>query len=90
MATAPIQPIAWEPPSASGAAQEMAKRQKQTNKHQYLILVLTCVSLMANDVEFLMRSLAICMSLLEKHQLRSFYLFIYLFCSFPHCLIQLV
>ena len=27
-ATAPIQPLAWEPPYAAGAAQEMAKRQK--------------------------------------------------------------
>ena len=28
-ATAPIRPLAWEPPYAAGAAQEMAKRQKQ-------------------------------------------------------------
>ena len=28
-ATAPIGPLAWEPPYATGAAQEMAKRQKQ-------------------------------------------------------------
>ena len=27
-ATAPIRPLAWEPPSAAGVAQEMAKRQK--------------------------------------------------------------
>ena len=27
-ATAPIRPLAWEPPYAMGAAQEMAKRQK--------------------------------------------------------------
>ena len=27
-AAAPIQPLAWEPPYAVGAAQEMAKRQK--------------------------------------------------------------
>ena len=26
-AAAPIQPLAWEPPYAAGAAQEMAKRQ---------------------------------------------------------------
>ena len=32
-AIAPIQPLAWEPPYAERAAQEMAKRQKQkTNK----------------------------------------------------------
>ena len=28
-ATAPIRPLAWEPPYAAGAAQEIAKRQKQ-------------------------------------------------------------
>ena len=28
-ATAPIRPLAWEPPHAAGAAQEMAKRQKK-------------------------------------------------------------
>ena len=33
-ATAPIGPLAWEPPYAAGAAQEMAKRQKQTNKQK--------------------------------------------------------
>ena len=27
MATAPIRPLAWEPPYAAGAAQEKAKRQ---------------------------------------------------------------
>ena len=27
--TAPIQPLAWEPPYATGAAQEMAKGQKK-------------------------------------------------------------
>jgi len=27
--TAPIRPLAWEPPYAAGAAQEMAKRQKK-------------------------------------------------------------
>ena len=31
-ATAPIQPLAWEPPYAAGAAQEMAKRQKKKKK----------------------------------------------------------
>ena len=32
-ATAPIRPLAWEPPYATGVAQEIAKRQnKQTNK----------------------------------------------------------
>ena len=28
-ATAPIQPLAWEPPNAAGAALEKAKRQKK-------------------------------------------------------------
>ena len=28
VATAPIQPLAWEPPYAEGVAQEKAKRQK--------------------------------------------------------------
>jgi len=28
VATAPVRPLAWEPPYAVGAAQEMAKRQK--------------------------------------------------------------
>ena len=28
-ATAPIRPLAWEPPHAPGEAQEMAKRQKK-------------------------------------------------------------
>ena len=30
-ATVPIRPLAWEPPYAAGAAQEMAKRQKKKN-----------------------------------------------------------
>ena len=29
MVTAPIRPLAWEPPYAAGAAQEKAKRQKK-------------------------------------------------------------
>ena len=32
VATAPIRPLAWEPPYAVGAAQEMAKRQKNKTK----------------------------------------------------------
>ena len=31
-ATAPIRPLAWEPPYATGAAQEMARRQKKKKK----------------------------------------------------------
>ena len=32
MATAPIRPLAWDPPYATGVAQEMAKRQKKKKK----------------------------------------------------------
>jgi len=32
VATAPIQPLAWEPPYAGGEAQEIAKRQKKKKK----------------------------------------------------------
>ena len=32
VATAPIGPLAWEPPHAVGAAQEIAKRQKRKKK----------------------------------------------------------
>ena len=32
VATAPIQPLAWEPPYAVGTALEKAKNKKQTNK----------------------------------------------------------
>ena len=31
-ATAPIRPLAWEPPYAAGAAQEIAKRPKKKKK----------------------------------------------------------
>jgi len=33
-ATAPIRPLAWKPPYAAGAAQEMAKRQKKERKKE--------------------------------------------------------
>ena len=35
VATAQIRPLAWEPPYAAGAAQEMAKRQKKKKKKIY-------------------------------------------------------
>ena len=35
-ATAPIRPLAWEPPYTVGGALEKAKRQKQTNKQKTL------------------------------------------------------
>ena len=38
VATAPIRSLAWEPPYAVGAAQEMAKRQKKSK------IILTVVS----------------------------------------------
>ena len=34
MAIAPIRPLAWEPPYAAGAAQEIAKRQKRKKKEK--------------------------------------------------------
>ena len=34
VAAAPIGPLAWEPPCAVGAAQEMAKRQKKEKKKE--------------------------------------------------------
>ena len=36
VATAPIQPLAWEPPYAAGAALEMAKRQKKNGEDSIL------------------------------------------------------
>ena len=38
-ATAPIRPLAWEPPYAAGAAQEIAKRQKKKEKKFHILLV---------------------------------------------------
>ena len=41
MATAPIGPLAWEPPYAAGAAQEMAKKtKKKVNDLSFLPLYL--------------------------------------------------
>ena len=37
-ATAPIRPLAWEPPYAVGVAPEMAKRQKKKKEYMYLFL----------------------------------------------------
>ena len=34
VATAPIRPLAWEPPNATGAALEMAKRQKKKERER--------------------------------------------------------
>ena len=38
VATAPIRPLAWEPPYAAGAIQEMAKRQKIKNKNKKIYM----------------------------------------------------
>ena len=37
VATAPIQPLAWELPYAAGAAQEKAKRQKKKKKKRGIV-----------------------------------------------------
>ena len=37
-ATALIRPLAWEPPHAAGAAQEMAKKTKKQNKKKAIVL----------------------------------------------------
>ena len=39
VATAPIQPLGWEPPYATGAAQEMAKRQNKTKQKNSCIVL---------------------------------------------------
>ena len=36
-ATAPVRPLAWEPPHAEAAAQKMAKRQKRKGKKKKLV-----------------------------------------------------
>ena len=41
VATAPIRPLAWEPPYAAGAAQEMAKRQKKEKRDSHLLRAVT-------------------------------------------------
>ena len=37
-ATAAIPPLAWEPPYATGAALEKAKRQKQKQKQNFVLM----------------------------------------------------
>ena len=36
-ATAPIRPLAWEPPYAAGVAQEMAKREEKRKKKRKIL-----------------------------------------------------
>ena len=43
VATALIQPLAWEPPYAAGAALERAKRQKKKNQYDIYTKTHTCV-----------------------------------------------
>ena len=44
MATAPIRPLAWEPPYAAGAAQEIAKRHTQKNlKNKKIIIIIIII-----------------------------------------------
>ena len=38
-ATAPIRPLAWEPPHATGAAQKMAKSQKKKERKGLYVYV---------------------------------------------------
>ena len=42
-AIAAIRPLAWEPPYATGAAQEMAKRQEKKKKKKTVLPKLQCV-----------------------------------------------
>ena len=42
-ATAPIGPLAWEPPYAAGAAQEIAKKKDQKKKICFLKLYFDCI-----------------------------------------------
>ena len=37
VAMVPIRPLAWEPPHAEGAAQEMAKRPKKKKKNCFIV-----------------------------------------------------
>ena len=48
-ATAPIQPLAWEPPYAAGAAQEM---EKIKNKKKLLLMLYLQVSLRIPGIPF--------------------------------------
>ena len=46
VATAPIRPLAWEPPYAAGAAQEMAKKKKRERNSMIKTMVLVGKGLM--------------------------------------------
>ena len=42
VATAPVRPLAWEPPHAEGAAQEVAKRQKKQKQTKKTTMYKKC------------------------------------------------
>jgi len=55
VATAPIRPLAWEPPYAAGAAQEIAKKTKKKKKFRNIklwkpsVLIASKESLLSED-----------------------------------------
>ena len=59
MATAPIGPLAWEPPYAAGAAQEIAKKKKKEAKKQEFPLWLSGKRIRLGTMKFQVRSLAL-------------------------------
>ena len=46
VATAPIQPLAWEPSYATGAALEKAKKKKKTCRYRKYIYISPCIYLL--------------------------------------------
>ena len=53
VATAPIRPLAWEPPYAAGAAQEIAKRHTKKNlkiKKIIIIIIIIGVPVVAQSL----------------------------------------
>ena len=57
VATAPIQPLAWEPPYAAGAAQEMAKRQKNKKTKKTICLEIKRLDIVKADYKSLFNSI---------------------------------
>ena len=54
VATAPIRPLAWEPPYAVEAAQEKAKKTKNKHKIELVILIYNTIILI-HKIEWLYR-----------------------------------